>query len=130
MNIPLSEIVQNYLANERVDGNILDEAAILGQALAALRFYAAYALLFAHRDLPKDEKPSIDQNTTVTISEWAIIRGLFLLYVERETALQLEASRALGMDVFGRASSEIANDIAKMEESLPKQAFHFPMTTI
>lgn len=66
---------------------------------------------------------AISGATVISESEWALMRNLFMLYVERETALQLEASRGLGMDVYGRASSEVASDIMQAELELPHQAF-------
>ena len=68
--------------------------------------------------------PAIDGYTDVTVSEWAIIRPLFILYVERETALQYEASRAMGIDPVGRSSDAVAGDIERYEsETMPKLAF-------
>jgi hypothetical protein len=55
---------------------------------------------------------------------------LFLLYVERETALQLEASRGLGLDVFGRSSGEVAGDIAQAEAEMPHRAFCKPIVSV
>lgn len=68
--------------------------------------------------------PAIDGTAVITVSEWALIKPLFLLYVERENAIQLEASRAMGLDVWGRSVSEIITDIDRYQsEVLPKSAF-------
>ena len=67
---------------------------------------------------------NITENLLLDYGEYAIIKPLFLLYVERETALQLEASRQLGADVFGRSSSEISADINNYELQLQKLAFN------
>jgi hypothetical protein len=59
-----------------------------------------------------------------------MIRPLFLLYLERETALQLEASRGMGIDPFGRSSSEVAGDIVQMELGYPHAAAFQPIFTV
>lgn len=77
--------------------------------------------------VPFDE---IAEDMVLTPSDWSIIRPLFLLYCEREQALMLESSRVMGVDVFGRASSEIQMDINTAELELPKKAFIQPVFTI
>lgn len=66
----------------------------------------------------------------ITESDWALIRPLFLLYCEREQALMLESSRVMGVDVFGRATSEVQGDITAYESDLPRKAFIQPAFTI
>ena len=68
--------------------------------------------------------------TVVSPSDWAIIRPLFLLYCEREQALMLESSRVMGVDVFGRTSSEVQQDINTAEAELPQKAFIQPAFSI
>ena len=124
----LSALSDNFATNERPAGNLLDGPSVLAQALAATRLYAGYAELRAHAGV--SPVPEITGDTEISNSEWALIRPLFLLYVERETALQLEASRGLGMDVFGRSSSEVAADIIQFEAELPHRAFFRPIITV
>jgi hypothetical protein len=132
----LAEFATRFATHERPAGNLLDENTVLAQALAATRFYAGYAIIRA-RDIPPAEPdedpvpvPPIDGELDIGESEWAIIRPLFLLYVERETALQLEASRGMGVDPFGRSASEISGDIAQQEMDLPHKAFFHPIVTV
>lgn len=73
---------------------------------------------------------TITVDTEVTASDWALIRPLFLLYCEREQALMLESSRVMGVDVFGRSSSEVQQDITTYEAELPQKAFIQPAFTI
>lgn len=69
--------------------------------------------------------------TDVSRSEWSVIKPLFLLYVERENARALEASRNLGVDVYGRQVGEIQTDIERAEnETMPRMAFFQPIETI
>jgi hypothetical protein len=73
---------------------------------------------------------TITAETDVTASDWALIRPLFLLYCEREQALMLESSRVMGVDVFGRSSGEVQQDITNYEADLPQKAFIQPVFTI
>lgn len=75
--------------------------------------------------LPIKSLGFVTADTVLSMGEWALIRPLFVLYTERENAMRLEASRASGLEVYGRAVSEIASDIAFMEspDGLPSRAF-------
>lgn len=124
----LGDLAQAFATQERPAGNLLDDAAVLAQAIAAARFYAGYAQLRAHSGV--DPVPAIAGDTAITTSEWALVRPLFILYAERETALQLEASRGMGIDPYGRSASEIAADIAQAEADMPRRAFFQPIVTV
>lgn len=125
----LIDLTEAFASEDRPIGNLLDASVQLAQAVAATRLYAGYAVL---RDVlfNQTSPPEITGDTLVSTSEWAIIRPLFLLYLERETALQLEASRGLGIDPFGRSSSEIHQDIAQFELDLPHKAFSQPIISV
>ena len=136
-SLPLSERVEAFLSQERPIGQLLDTQQVMSLALAAVRFYHGYARLEeGYPGLPSRDPPCheaeiwLDESVMLSDSEWAIIRPLFLAYVERETALMLEASRGLGVDVYGRTTSEIANDIALLEQDLPKKAFYCPVISL
>ena len=75
--------------------------------------------------LPIKSLGYISGDTVLSMGEWALIRPLFVLYTERENAMRLEASRAMGLEVYGRAVSEISGDIERMEspDGLPSRAF-------
>lgn len=124
----LADLAQTFATQERPAGNLLDDDTVLAQAVAATRFYAGYATLRAHDGA--GSAPVIDGDTVITTSEWALIRPLFMLYAERETALQLEASRGMGIDPFGRSASEIAAEIAQAEADMPRRAFFQPILTV
>ncbi len=124
----LAALAARFFAEERPAGNLLDEETILAQALAAVSLYAGYTEVSSLRDI--DPAPALSGATDISLSEWALIRPLFLLYVERENALYLEASRGHGVDVFGRSSGEIAGDILQTEAELPHRAFCLPITTV
>ncbi len=120
----LTDLADLFAGSERPAGNLLSPEDIVAQAVAATRMYAGYGKLATPPD------GDIDKYTDVSVSEWAVIRPLFLLYVERENALQLEASRGLGVDVFGRDSVSVAADIMQVEMELPTKAFCRPIITV
>mgnify|MGYP003450955612 FL=1 len=127
----LSALAARYATEERPVGNLLDDAQILAQALAAARMYAGFSRIVSQIVEPPAIAPSdVVATTEISVSEWAVIRPLFLLYVERENAIQLEASRGFGIDPYGRQSSEVASDILQYEEGLPLKAFYQDVTTI
>jgi len=73
--------------------------------------------------------PTIE--TDITFSEWAVIKPLFMLYVEKANAFALEASRVMGVEVFGRAVDTIENDIQRYEQiDMPRLAFFGAIETI
>ncbi|MFM0608675.1 hypothetical protein PQR05_29515 [Paraburkholderia sediminicola] len=75
--------------------------------------------------------PVLALDTQITVSEWALVKPLFLLYVERENARALEASRMQGVDVYGRAVTEIQTDIERYENGdMARLAFFQPSETI
>lgn len=118
----VTALASRYDTDERPAGNLLDLPQITAQLLAAVRMYAGYGTLEAH--LSADPAPvDVDAGIDISISEWAVIRPLFLLYLERENAIQLEASRGFGVDPYGRPSESVAADIAAAEAALPLKAF-------
>src|SRR5258706_12747574 len=94
----LTALATNFATNERPDGLPFDNGVVLAQAIAATRMYAGYATPASHEGV--SPAPEIDANTEISVSEWALIRPLFILYVEREAALYWEASRGSGVDGF------------------------------
>jgi hypothetical protein len=71
-----------------------------------------------------------DQDFDLTPSEYALIWPLFELYVELENAEALEASRASGMDGWGRSTDTIRAEIEQTEERMSKAAFEFECITL
>ncbi len=134
----LSRLALEYIQEARPVGLVIDDPTVTAQAVAAARMYAAYGsikslLPAVDPDAPLEPvKPVswIRAETEVSQSEWGVIRPLFVLYVERENALHLEASRGLGVDVFGRSTSEISADINQLEADLPRRAFMQPVFTV
>lgn len=121
-------LATRFANEERPAGNLLDDTQILAQALAAARFYAGFAAIVSQIVVPAPT--DVADSTEISLSEWALIRPLFMLYLERENAIQLEASRGMGIDPFGRSSSEVQNDILQAEEAMPLKAFSQLVVTI
>lgn len=131
----IEDRVTAFLSRERAAGVLLEPEQVIAVAVAATLFYRGYALLDEHRarldaDPLAEPLEEVDEMTPLSDSEWALIRPLFLLYLERETSLLLEASRGLGVDVFGRSSSEIAGDITTEQAELPHRAFLSPIVSM
>ena len=124
----LGDLASRFATQERPVGNLLEEDAVAAQAVAATRFFAGYAAIRSRAAVAPP--PPITVDTELNDSEWAIIRPLFILYLERESALQLEASRGMGIDPYGRSSSEVAGEIAQYEAELPRRAFCVPIITV
>ena len=125
----LADLARAFATQERPTGNLLDDETVLAQAVAATRFYAGFATLRA-QEKDTDPAPDIDGDTDITTSDWALVRPLFLLYAERQTALQQQASRGMGIDPFGRSASEVAAEIAQVEADMPHRAFFQPIVTV
>lgn len=127
----LEQLVQDC---EWVHGNLIDVADIERLALLAARQYLGWGEIAALvlSDDPHDAVAAeLSIATTVTDSEWAVIKPLFQLYVERENARALEASRTQGVDVYGRSVAEVENSIERYEQDvMPRFAFHQPPETI
>lgn len=119
----LSSLVGRFLDQERGVANILAPDSVTAQAVAAVSYYAGYSPLTAG-------DADIGVSTDITVSEWAEIRPLFLLYVERETALHMEATAMLGASGLGRSSSEVAGDISQYEADYPRKVFFFEAFTV
>lgn len=130
--------VGRFFSEERPDGIVIDLPSVMALAIKAVEFYAGFGALAAHLAIPIADPapdppmpyPDITDRTDITVSEWTIISPLFLLYVERENALLLESSRGMGIDPYGRSSSEVAGDIERVESELPHRAFQRDVTTI
>lgn len=125
----IADLAAEYAQEDRPTGIIIDDAQVVRQLIAAARLYAAYGAL-QHGTYPVPTFDDITEDTELSLGEWGMIRPLFVLYVERETAVQLEASRALGVEVFGRTVSEIDGEITQYESMLPEKAFCHPVITV
>ena len=107
---------------------MLAEPDVTKAIVKAVRFYAGYAEIKYFVNAPTLSQ--IDSNVTLTPSEWAIIQPLFNAYADHENALRLEASRGLGLDVYGRSSSELASEIKQLEMDLPRKAFYQSIASV
>jgi hypothetical protein len=122
----LQELVDGFIESRATGGLSLDPAEVLGQAVRAARKFAAYSRFTTPPDgWTATSRPlsSINEGLSLTASEWGVIEPLFVAYTDHENALRLEATRGLGLDVFGRSASEIAQQIETLERELPKAAF-------
>lgn len=133
----LSEIVAGYMENLPA-GLVVSEVDVTRCLKRATRFYCGYATIRSASLAPDGIHTPIDASDSITgtqdfdlnQSEYAIIRPLFELYVELQNATHLEASRGLGVDVYGRSVSEVAQAIQMQEDAMPKQAFYEAPVTV
>ena len=147
----LGQLIDLFLTEQRTECQLLDADRVRAQGVAATHFYAGYGHIDVlgyvpavitdltetpliagptGRPIPPIPFTALALTTVLTPSDWAIIRPLFILYCEREQALLLEASRVMGVDVFGRSSSEVQQDINTAESELPMKAFIQPVFSI
>ncbi|ENV00360.1 hypothetical protein [Acinetobacter variabilis] len=115
----IQDIVNQFLSEERSVAVLLDESQVEALALAAVSFYCGYSDLDS---CPNTSLRDITKDAVLTIAEWAVIKPLFLLYIERETALQTEATGMQGVNGYGRNSSEVNAEIAALEREFPQKA--------
>ena len=147
----VEELALEYHSTRSPGWLVLSEPETCQCALEALRYCAAYMAVESitrHADalpgasepgtpvpvavyegdqvesLPIKDMELLDLDTELTTGEWMIVRPLFALYVEKENALRLEASRAMGLEPYGRQASEVAQDITIMEsQTIPAATF-------
>lgn len=126
----IEALVDDFLMNERPLSIVLDPATVLAKAVAATKFYAGYANLEVNDGIDPP-LPAVAENTDISDSEWALIKPLFMLYVDHESAMHQEATRFMGADsLFGRSSSEIQQDITQYQMELPQKAFLQTIITV
>lgn len=123
-------LVTEFMASRLTGGLVLTEAEVTTAMVKAVRFFAGYATLAHFANQPTPTVTQIDSTVALTTSEWAIIQPLFNAYVDHENAIRLEASRGLGLDVFGRSVSELAGAITQLEADLPRKAFYQAIVSV
>jgi len=129
----LNDLVLEFMASRLTGGLVIDVPDVTKAMLKAVRFYAGYAEVSYFFEQDPSVTPALTQLTdavTLTTSEWAIIQPLFNAYADHENALRLEASRGLGVDVYGRSSSELSAEIKQLELDLPRKAFYQPFVGV
>lgn len=129
----LNDLVLEFMASRLTGGLVIDVPDVTKAMLKAVRFYAGYAEVSYFFEQDPSVTPALAQLTdavTLTTSEWAIIQPLFNAYADHENALRLEASRGLGVDVYGRSSSELSAEIKQLELDLPRKAFYQPFVGV
>ena len=129
----LLELITEFMASRLTGGLVIGEPDVTKAMLKAVRFYAGYAEVSYFFEQDPSVTPALTQLTdavTLTTSEWAIIQPLFNAYADHENALRLEASRGLGVDVYGMSSSELSADIKQLELDLPRKAFCQPFVGV
>jgi len=103
------------LTSEQVERSLRDAA----------RQYCGYADLDSGEEVDASalvgDNPA--QDVDLNTSELSVIRPLWLLYLEKENSMALEASRTQGAELFGRAVAEVQMSIQDYELRLPQLCF-------
>jgi hypothetical protein len=118
--VDIAGLAAAFVAERTPIGIFLEPSEVEAQAIAAARIFAGWAEL---QDATATTTQAIVGTTDLTTGEWSIIKPLFMLYVERETALVNEASRMQGVEPIGRASSEVGAEITAYEQVMPQLAY-------
>lgn len=152
----VSALCTDFASRRESGGLFLLPAEVTACCVKAVRFYTAYGYLksppsswvvnsstwsnvgsseawkidFDKLESGNGELSEISDQIDLTPSEWAVIMPLFEAYVEKESALRLEASRGLGADVYGQTASEVDQKITQLEEALPAKAFQEDAWTV
>lgn len=117
----LQELVGEFIGRRSTGGLFLEDHEVLACAVAATRRYLAYGSLESAPELSALD--AVDGSTAVTPGEWGVICPLFELMAEKESALRVESSRGLGVDVPGRSADSVEQDIQQVLRDLPQLAF-------
>lgn len=130
----ISQLVDQYFADLPI-GCVLTEEQVTRSLRDATRQYCGYARLTSaqsldtvHSELYTPDAVAVD--VELTHSELAIIRPLWLLYIEHENAMALEASRSQGAELYGRSTPEVKQSILDYERSLPQLTFSYEVRSI
>jgi hypothetical protein len=130
----INALAAEYIAKRETGGLFLEQSEVLQCFIDAARKYAAYGYLkslsVGWYDTGDATLAQISGTTQVTTSEWGVIHRLAELYVERESAMRLEATRGLGADTYARTVSEVTQDITQFETELPRLAFLEPIVSV
>lgn len=127
----IRQLTAQYMAELPI-GCVLTDEQVERSLRDAARQYCGYADLKSGVDVDAaalvgaNEQQDVDLNT----SELSIIRPLWLLYLEKENSMALEASRTQGAELFGRSVAEVEMGIAEYLRTLPQLCFCEDWVTI
>ena len=122
----LSDLAGEFGTLREASGLFLDPDKLTACAIDAARFVHGYGAL---EDLTAVGL-GITGDTEINEGEWTLIAPLFRLYVERETAIAVEASRVMGVEAVGRSSSEVSGEIQVLEQDMQMRAFYEPIESL
>lgn len=120
----LSELAAQHMAELPI-GLVLTEEQVLRSLRDATRFYCGHANLAGGGSIDASAlaQSNTGQDVDLSHGELSLIKPLWLLYLEKENSMALEASRTQGAELFGRAVSEVQASITDYETRLPGLAF-------
>lgn len=127
----ISALVTQYMAVLPI-GCLLLEEQIQRSLRDATRHYAGVADFESGQVIDASAQADADspQDIDLSLSELVLIRPLWLLFMERENSMMLEASRTQGAELYGRAVSEVEGGITEYLTRLPQLAFSSDLVSI
>lgn len=127
----ISVLVNQYMAVLPI-GCVLTEEQVERSLRDAIRQYCGHADLVCGQEVNGQALTgeTAEQDVELSASELSIIKPLWLLYMERENSIALEASRSMGAELFGRSVAEVQMSILEYETRLPQLAFSAEWVTI
>lgn len=120
----ISDLAAQHMAQLPL-GLVLTPEQVERSLRDAVRFYCGHADLESGDVV--DARALINGDSTqdadLSHSEFSLIQPLWLLYLERENAMAMEASRSFGPEMVGRSVAEVVMGITDYESRLPMLAF-------
>lgn len=127
----ISELATQHMAELPI-GLVLTPEQVERSLRDAVRFFCGHANLASgdvvdSRALIGGDK---SQDADLSPGEFSLIQPLWLLYLERENSMAMEASRAMGAEMVGRAVAEVVAGITEYEQRLPLLAFEEDIVSV
>lgn len=112
-------------------GCVLTDEQVLRSLRDATRHYCGCATLASGETVDASALANgVGQDVDLTHGELSLIKPLWMLYLERENSMALEASRTQGAELFGRSVAETQVSIEMYEQRLPALAFTSDFVTV
>lgn len=126
----ISVLASQYMAVLPI-GCVLDDEQVLRSLRDATRQYCGCAALASGEKVDANALADGEgQDVDLSHGELSLIRPLWMLYLERENSMALEASRTQGAELYGRSVAETQVSIEMYEQRLPALAFTSDFVTV
>lgn len=120
----LADLCAAYIAKRAESGGYLSATQVEACGIEAVRYYLAWGEVASDTGLTAS---GVTSAVDLHAAEWAVIHPVFLLTCEREQAMMVEASRAMGVEAVGRTVAEVEADLTQARLQLQKEAYFEPV---